>query len=51
MGARTTAREAALQMLYALEASAGGAEQVIGDFWRELTGDPEGRDYADGIVR
>jgi len=51
MGARTTAREAALQMLYALEASGGGAEQVIGDFWRELPGDPEGRDYADAIVR
>src|SRR5688572_31419392 len=51
MGARTTAREAALQMLYALEASGGSAEQVIGDFWRELPGDPEGRDYADGIVR
>jgi transcription antitermination protein NusB len=51
MGARTTAREAALQMLYALEASAGSAEQVIGDFWRELPGDPEGRSYADDIVR
>jgi transcription antitermination protein NusB len=51
MGARTTAREAALQMLYALEASAGGAEQVIGDFWRELPGDPEGRQYADAIVQ
>ncbi len=51
MGARTTAREAALQMLYALEASAGSAEQVIGDFWRELPGDPEGRDYADAIVQ
>jgi N utilization substance protein B len=51
MGARTTAREAALQMLYALEASAAGADQVIGDFWRELPGDPEGRDYADGIIR
>ena len=51
MGARTTAREAALQMLYAVEATSGGVEQVIGDFWRELPGDAEGRDYADGIVR
>jgi N utilization substance protein B len=50
MGARTTAREAALQMLYALEASAGSPGQVIGDFWRELPGDPEGREYADAIV-
>ena len=51
MGARTTAREAALQMLYAVEATGGGAEHVIGDFWRELPGDAEGRDYADQIVR
>jgi N utilization substance protein B len=51
MGARTTAREAALQMLYAVEATSGGAEHVIGDFWRELPGDAEGRDYADSIVR
>lgn len=51
MGARTTAREAALQMLYAVETTGGGAEHVIGDFWRELPGDAEGRDYADQIVR
>jgi N utilization substance protein B len=51
MGARTTAREAALQMLYAVETTGGGAEQVIGDFWRELPGDAEGREYADQIVR
>lgn len=51
MGARTTAREAALQMLYALEASRAPAEQVIHDFWRELPGDAEGRAYADDIVR
>ncbi len=51
MGARTTAREAALQMLYALEAGAFTAEQVIHDFWRELPGDPEDRAYADELVR
>ncbi len=51
MGARTTAREAALQMLYAVEATGGGAEHAIGDFRRELPGDAEGRDYADQIVR
>lgn len=51
MGARTTAREAALQMLYAVETTGNRAEQVIGDFWRELPGDAEGRDYADTIVR
>jgi N utilization substance protein B len=51
MGARTTAREAALQMLYALEAGGAPSEQVIRDFWRELPGDAEGRAYADEIVR
>ncbi|HEY3237103.1 MAG TPA: transcription antitermination protein NusB, partial [Polyangiaceae bacterium] len=33
MGARSTAREAALQMLFALEASGAGAQQCILDFW------------------
>jgi N utilization substance protein B len=51
MGARTTAREAALQMLFAIEASDGDIEQAIGDFWRELPGDAEGRPYADEAVR
>ncbi len=51
MGARSTAREAALQMLYALEAGSSAAEQVIHDFWRELPGDPEDRAYADDVVR
>ena len=51
MGARTTAREAALQMLFAIEASNGDVDQAIGDFWRELPGDAEGRPYADEAVR
>jgi N utilization substance protein B len=51
MGARTTAREAALQMLFAIEASEAEVEQAIGDFWRELPGDAEGRPYADEAVR
>lgn len=51
MGARTTAREAALQMLFAIEASDVDVEQAIGDFWRELPGDAEGRPYADEAVR
>jgi N utilization substance protein B len=51
MGARTTAREAALQMLFAIEASDAEVEQAIGDFWRELPGDAEGRPYADDAVR
>jgi transcription antitermination protein NusB len=51
MGARTTAREAALQMLFAIEASDGDPERAIDDFWRELPGDAEGRAYADEVVR
>jgi len=51
MGARTTAREAAVQMLYALEASDEPLDHVIRDFWRETPGDAEGRPYADEMVR
>ena len=51
MGARSTAREAALQMLFALEAGAADVERVIADFWLETPGDPEDRAYADEIVR
>jgi transcription antitermination protein NusB len=51
MGARTTAREAALQMLFAIEASDGDPARAIDDFWRELPGDAEGRAYADEAVR
>ncbi len=51
MGARTTAREAALQMLFAIDATGHDADQAISDFWRELPGDAEGREYADALVR
>jgi len=51
VGARTASREAALQMLYALDAAGGEVEQVITDYWRELPGDVEGRAYADELVR
>ena len=51
MGARTAAREAALQMLFALDATSGEVEAVIGDYWAQLPGDAEGRSYADEIVR
>jgi N utilization substance protein B len=51
MGARTTAREAALQMLFAIDASGTDAERAIADFWRELPGDAEDRAYADAAVR
>jgi N utilization substance protein B len=51
MGARSGAREAALQMLFAIESSGAQADQVIFDFWREMPGDPEDRAYADLVVR
>ncbi len=50
MGARTTAREAALQLLYAVESAGESQEHVIREFWRETPGDPEGRKYADALV-
>lgn len=50
MGARSTGREAALQMLFSLE-SGGSIERVISHFWRLTPGDPEGREYADGLAR
>ena len=51
MGARSTAREAALQMLYAIDTTGTSVERVIADFWAEVPGDPEGRSYADELVR
>ncbi len=51
MGARHSGREAALQMLFQLEASSVSAEQTIELFWRLFEADPEGRPYADTIVR
>lgn len=50
MGARTGAREAALQMLFGIEASGSAADAAIRDYWREMPGDAEGRPYADEIV-
>jgi N utilization substance protein B len=38
-------------MLFAIEATGNDADQVIADFWRELPGDAEGREYADSLVR
>src|SRR3954469_4216577 len=51
MGARSSGRESALQMLFALEAGGGSAERVVASYWRETPGDPEGRDYADRALR
>ncbi|HVJ91184.1 MAG TPA: transcription antitermination factor NusB [Labilithrix sp.] len=56
MGARRSGREAALQMLFQLEASGASAARTIELFWRASTDvdfepDPEGRSYADTLVR
>ena len=51
MGARTSGREAALQMLFALETSGDPIDRVLAAYWRETPGDPEGRDYADAVAR
>ncbi|HVW25248.1 MAG TPA: transcription antitermination factor NusB [Polyangiaceae bacterium] len=50
MGARSSGREAALQMLFAIDAAGTPAPQIMRDFWREFPGDAEGRAYADAIV-
>ncbi|MEM1034011.1 MAG: transcription antitermination factor NusB [Myxococcota bacterium] len=53
MGARTSGREAALQMLFALEMTGrrdDAAARVIADYWREVPGDVEGRSFADALV-
>jgi transcription antitermination protein NusB len=51
MGARSAAREAALQMLYAADLAHHDAETLVTDFWREFPGDATARAYADSAVR
>ena len=52
MGARRSGREAALQMLFQLEGSGVSADQAVELFWRTFEdADPEGKTYADAIVR
>jgi N utilization substance protein B len=51
MGARTSGREAALQILFGIEATGVETERAIGLFWREFGGDPEARSYADETAR
>jgi len=55
MGARSHGREAALQMLYALDIvhRDGGdvdVERLVSDYWAEVPGDVQGRDFADQLV-
>lgn len=51
MGARTSGREAALQMLFALDVTGATVAQVMAGYWRELPGNVEGREFADELVR
>jgi transcription antitermination protein NusB len=51
MGARTSGRQAALQMLFGLEYTSAEPDFAIGSFWRHFDADPEGREYADLAVR
>ena len=51
MGARTSGREAALQMLFALETTSDDAEGVIRHYWRNFDGHPDSREYAETCVR
>lgn len=51
MGARHSGREAALQMLFQLEASSVSPDQAIELFWRTFEANPEGRPYADALLR
>ena len=54
MGARSSGREAALQMLFALDLTGviegAAVEQLVADYWREVPGDVEGRGFADELV-
>jgi N utilization substance protein B len=53
VGARHSGREAALQMLFQMEASGTSADDAIKLFWRTFgaDADPEGRAYAEDAVR
>ena len=51
MGARHAGREAALQMLFQLEASGVTSDEVIQLFWKSFEADPEGREYANQLLR
>jgi N utilization substance protein B len=51
MGARHSGREAALQLLFSMEASGQTADEAIPGFWHTFEADPEGREYAEAIVR
>lgn len=51
MGARRSGREAALQLLFSIEASGQTADEAMPEFWHTFEADPAGREYAEAIVR
>ncbi len=51
MGARRKAREAALQMLYGMDAAGWRAEDAIRSYWTHLGSGNEGQDFASSLVR
>ncbi len=51
MGARSSGRQAALQMLFAADTANHPADRIIRDFWRQFPGEAEGRDYGDALTR
>ena len=53
MGARHSGREAALQVLFQMEASGASADEAMALFWRSFGADddPEGRAYAEEVIR
>ncbi len=51
MGARTSGRESALQVLFALDAGEGETERELRAYWREFGGELESKVYAEEIVR
>jgi transcription antitermination protein NusB len=50
-GARRKGREAALQMLYQIEASGVSVEQAIRHYWASLATSREGEEFANELVR
>jgi|SRR5690554_5465361 len=51
MRERRRGREAALQMLFEIDATGQSAESAIRNYWATLASSVEGRDFADKIVR
>lgn len=55
MGARSSGREAALQLLFAFDTSGGAAkvnvERLIEDYWLELEAEADGRSFANELFR